>query len=117
MPMTKGPPGGAGCQFTKTRTMRYTAPFWALVRLLSCFLVDLQYLFYARGGEAYSIHLRVPGGDGESFTLATDAFWRKFWGTGTNFFLRIFYNANRLGSSCASAAGGRLYVLCDAAEY
>ena len=64
--------------------MRYTATFWALVRLLSCFSVDLQYLSCARGGEGYSIHLRVPGGG--AITLTVDASWRKLGVTGTNFF-------------------------------
>ena len=45
MPILKGPPGGLGCHI-KTQTQL----FWALVRLLSCFLMDLQYLSCARGG-------------------------------------------------------------------
>ena len=49
-PRMKGPPGGPGCQFVKTRTKRYIATFWALVRLLSCFSIDLQYVCCVRGG-------------------------------------------------------------------
>ena len=109
----EGPPWGLRMSLIKTQAQ----PFWALVRLLSCFSMDLQYLSCTRGGEGYSIHFRVPGGDGEPFTLAVDASWQKFGATGTNVFLRITYYANRLGSGCASAAGGRLYVLCDAAKY
>ena len=70
--------------FTKTRSMRYTVMFGALVWLLSCFSVHLQYLSCVRGEEGYSIHLRVLGGGGESFTLAMDASWQKIGGTGTN---------------------------------
>ena len=66
----KGPPEGPGCQFIKTQTMRYTATFWVLVRLLSCFSVDLQDLSCARGREGYSINLRVPGGDEGPFVLS-----------------------------------------------
>ena len=54
----KGPPRGQGCHL-----LLIVATFWALVRLLSCFSVDLQYLSYMRGGEGHSIHLRVLGGD------------------------------------------------------
>ena len=42
----EGPPWGPGMSLIKTRTQ----PFWALVRLISCFSMDLQYLSFARGG-------------------------------------------------------------------
>ena len=47
MPIMKGPPGGPGCHFIKTRTQS----FWALVWLLSCFSMDLQYLSCTQGGR------------------------------------------------------------------
>ena len=86
--------------------MRYIATFWSLVRLLSCFLVDLQYLSCAQGGERDLIRLRVPGVDGEPFTLATDVSWRKFGGTGAN----VLSANHLLCQLLASAVGGRLYV-------
>ena len=61
----EGPPLGPKMSFIKVRTQ----PFWAFVRLLSCFSVDLQYLS-REGGEGYFIRLRVPGGDGRLLTLA-----------------------------------------------
>ena len=42
----EGPPWGPRMSLIKTRTQS----FWALVRLLSCFSMDLQYLSCARGG-------------------------------------------------------------------
>ena len=42
----EGPAWGPRMSLIKTRTQ----PFWALVRLLSCFSMDLQYLSCARGG-------------------------------------------------------------------
>ena len=41
----EGPPWGPRMSLIKTRTQ----PFWALVRLLSCFSMGLQYLSCARG--------------------------------------------------------------------
>ena len=79
--------------------------------------MDLKYLSCARGGDGYSTYLRVPGGDGEPFTLTMDASWRIFGGTGTNVLSANHLLSNRLGSGCASAAGRKLYVLCDATEY
>ena len=49
----KGPPGGPGCQIIKTRSKCYIVTFWTLVRLLSCFSIDLQYVCCVRGGEGY----------------------------------------------------------------
>ena len=47
----EGPPWGPRMSLIKTQTQ----PFWALVRLLSCFSMDLQYLSCARGGVGISI--------------------------------------------------------------
>ena len=58
--------------FIKTRTARYIATFWALVRLLSCFSMDLQYV--SREGGNRGFH---PSGWG-AVTLAADALKRKF---------------------------------------
>ena len=90
--------------------------FWAPMRLLSCFTMDLQYVCCVRG-ERDSICFRVPRGDGGPSTgLVPDASRREFGGTSTN-----VLSANLLKpivfDPAASVAGGRQYVLCVDAKY
>ena len=94
-----------------------TQPLWALVRLLPCFSIDLQYLSCVRGGVGISIHLRVPGWDGGVVNaLAVDTSKQEFRGTNTNV-LSANCPCQCVFDLAARAAGGRHYVLCDTAEY
>ena len=71
------PPWGPRMSLIKTRTQL----FWALVRLLSFFSVDVQYAVFVLhgGGIGMFIRLRVPGGDeGAVNALAADASKREF---------------------------------------
>ena len=75
--------------------------------------MDLQYVSRAREGDNRGVH---PSGWG-AVTLAANALKRKFEGAGTN-----VLSANKIlrhfaVNRTANAAGGRVCVLCDAAEY
>ena len=110
MPRMKDLPGDLECHFIKILTERYIAMFWALVRLLSCFSMDLQYVCYARVGRGIPSALGFRDGDGgPSLALAPDASRQEFGGTSTN-----ILSANSLKSIVfdpdASTADGRQYV-------
>ena len=81
IPIIKGPPGGLGCHYkgpnATVQGIRAAAFLFLSGSAVFCLACE--------GEEGYSIHLRVPGGDGELFTLAMDASWRKFGGTSPNF--------------------------------
>ena len=58
----KDSPGGSKCHFIKTRTKCYLTTFWVIAWLLSCFLMDLQYVYCVGGGEGINtICLKVQG--------------------------------------------------------
>ena len=88
---------------------------------VSCFSVDLQYLSCARGGEREGEGISIHLGFREGMESRLHWPWTPPGGNSgvliPMFCLQIAYYAYRLGSGCASAAGGRLYVLGDAAEY
>ena len=71
-------------------------------------------MFLAREGDNRGFH---PSGWG-AVTLAADALKRKFEGAGTNVLsAKKKYYAISPRTGLLTQPGGRLYVLCDAAEY
>ena len=69
MPIMKGPPGGTGCHYEDPNATVQGIHAAAFLFLSGSAVFVLR----AKGKEGYSIHLRVPGGDGEQLTLAMGA--------------------------------------------
>ena len=115
MPIMKGPPGGPGCQYKDPNAT-------LLGHSCGCFLVSqwICSICLAREGERGIFHL--PQGSGRGWGAAYTGHGRPLAEIRRclhqcSFCERLTCQSPLNWLKCASAAGGRLYVLCDAAEY
>ena len=113
MPIIKGPPEGPGCHYKDLN-----ATVWGICGAAFLFLSESAVFVLRTKGKR-----DIPSALGFREEMGGRLHWP--WAPPSRnsevlvpmFLLRITYYANRFGSGCVSATGGRLYVLCDAAEY